>query len=85
MTREELDAEVLVELKKIKEGTINLPGENTKNKSMSQLVANDGTVYLIRKGMTKKGEITLTVYQWLPEKPSEVTEYIIEVVEPNQI
>jgi hypothetical protein len=73
------------ELKKIKEGTINLPGENTKNKSMSQLVANDGTVYLIRKGMTKKGEITLTVYQWLPEKPSEVTEYIIEVVEPNQI
>lgn len=73
------------DLNKIKEGVINLPGENTKNKSMSLLVANDGTAYLMKKGMTKKGEITLTIYQWLMDKPSEVTEYIVEVIEPNQI
>ncbi len=73
------------DMKKVKEGTINLPGENTKNKSMSQVVANDGTVYLIKKGMTKKGEITLTIYQWLSENPSEIKEYTIELIEPNQI
>jgi hypothetical protein len=72
------------ELKKTKEGTITIAGENTKNKSISQVVANDGTVYIIKKGMTKKGEITLNVYQWLPETPSEYKEYTLEVVEPNQ-
>ena len=70
--------------KKYKEGLITIAGENTKNKSISQIVANDGTVYIIKKGMTKKGEITLTVYQWLPENPAEYKEYILEVVEPNQ-
>lgn len=73
------------DLKKIKEGDIKFPGENTKNKSITVKVANDGTVYLIRKGMTKKGEITLAAYQWQSETPSEVKEYIIELTPPNQI
>ena len=71
------------DLKKVKEGEITLPGENTKNKSMSAIVGNDGTVYIIKKGMTKKGEITLAVYQW--SSGTEVKEYIIELSEPNNI
>lgn len=73
------------DLKKIKEGEIKFPGENTKNKSISVITANDGTVYLIRKGMTKKGEITLAAYQWQSDAPTEVKEYIIELTPPNQV
>lgn len=72
------------ELKKLQEGEISLPGENTKNKSMSVTVANDGTVYLIKKGMTKKGEITLSVYQWSAASANEIKEYVIEMTAPDQ-
>ncbi|MCW3083381.1 MAG: hypothetical protein JWP12_747 [Bacteroidetes bacterium] len=72
-------------LKKTGEGQINLPGENTKNKSMSVAVGNDRTVYIIKKGMTKKGEITLSVYQWSAASPADVKEYTIAVTEPMQI
>lgn len=72
------------DLKKVQEGEISLPGENTKNKSMSVSVANDGTVYLIKKGMTKKGEITLAVYQWSAASATEVKEYIVETATTDQ-
>lgn len=73
------------DMKKIKEGDFKLPGENTKNKSISVKVANDGTVYLIKKGMTKKGDITLAVYQWSSVNSSDVKEYLIELTPPSQL
>ncbi|MDQ3049221.1 MAG: hypothetical protein M3R27_16870, partial [Bacteroidota bacterium] len=72
------------DLKKTKEGEITLPGENSKNKNMTAVVANDGTVYLIKKKLTKKGDITITVYQWSAGDASP-KEYIVEVTAPNQI
>lgn len=71
------------DLKKLKEGEITLPGENTKNKNMTVVVANDGTVYLIKKGMTKKGEITLSAYQW--SAGADVKEYTFELTPPTNI
>lgn len=71
------------EIKKIKEGEITLPGENTKNKNMTVAVANDGTVYLIKKTLTKKGETTLAIYQW--SAGSDVKEYTFELIPPVQI
>lgn len=71
------------QLKKLKEGEIVLPGENTKNKNMTPLVANDGTVYLIKKGITKKGETTLAVYQW--SAGADVKEYTFELTPPLNI
>jgi hypothetical protein len=71
------------QLKKLKEGEITLPGENTKNKNMTPLVANDGTVYLIKKTMTKKGETTLAVYQW--SAGADVKEYTLELTPPLNI
>ncbi len=72
-------------LKKLTEGNITLPGEDTKNKSMSIMIANDGTAYIFKKGMTKKGEITLAVYQWSATTPDAVKEYIIELTPPSNI
>jgi len=71
------------DLKKVKDAEITLPGENTKNKSMSVAVGNDGTVYIIKKGMTKKGDITLAVYQWTGG--TDVKEYTIDLTAPSQI
>jgi len=60
---------------------ITIPGEDTKNKSMSILVANDGTVYFVRKTMSKIGELILTAYQYSAGS-KEVKEYTMELTAP---
>ncbi|MEO8147612.1 MAG: hypothetical protein ABI723_08250 [Bacteroidia bacterium] len=73
------------DFKKTAEGEINLPGENTKKKSMTAYVSNNGVVYLLKETFTNKGEIVLGVYQFNPAKGNDVKEYIIEVTPPDQI
>lgn len=65
-------------LKSTAETEIKLPGEDTKNKQMEVLVANDGSVYLIKRSMNKIGEIVLTAYQ-VDVKAGTVKEYLIEL------
>lgn len=72
-------------LKKIKEGEVTLPGEDTKNKTLHLKVANDGTVYIIKRTTTRIGEIALKIYQWSAKNPTDLKEYVIETSEPNQI
>lgn len=72
-------------LKKTSEAEITMPGENTKNKEMKVLVANDGTVYLIKKTTTNKGEIALTIYQCNTSNVTDVKEYKIEMPAPNNV
>lgn len=71
-------------LKSVMETEVKLPGEDTKNKQVSVVVANDGSVYLIKRGMNKIGEITLGVYQ-VDMKSGLVKEYVVELVAPSYI
>ncbi len=71
-------------LKSIVETEIKIPGEDTKNKQMEVLVANDGTVYLIKRSMNKIGEIVLTAYQ-VDMKTGTAKEYFIELTAPSYI
>ena len=71
-------------LKSVVETEIKLPGEDTKNKQMKVLVANDGSVYLIKRAMNKIGEIVLTAYQ-VDMSAGTVKEYFIELTEPSYV
>lgn len=70
------------DLKEISTSEITIPGEDTKNKSMSILVANDGTVYFVKKTTSKIGELILTAYQYSPSGSKEVKEYTMELTAP---
>jgi len=70
------------DLKKTSENTLTIPGEDTKNKNITVAVGNDGTVYLIRKGISKIGEIILNVYQYSASSPSAFKEYSLEMTAP---
>lgn len=72
-----------VSLKQTQNKEITLPGEDTKNKTISLVIANDGTVYLIKRTTTKIGEIALTTYQYSPSS-NDLKEYKIEMTAPNQ-
>ena len=63
---------------------ITLPGEDTKNKQLSVLVANDGSVYILKRSMNKIGEIVLTAYQ-VDMKAGTAKEYMIELTAPSYI
>ena len=65
------------QLKVVKEAEVELPGEDTKNKTLELAVGDDGTVYIIKKTMSKNGEMVLTVYQW-SEKGAPMKEYVID-------
>ncbi len=71
-------------LKSVVETDFKIPGEDTKNKQMEVLVANDGSVYLIKRSMSKIGEIVLTAYQ-VDMKAGTAKEYSIQLSEPNYV
>lgn len=68
-------------LKKLKDGEITIPGENTKNKRLSFVVSDNGTLYLIRQTTSKNGEMILDVYQWTSGS-NVVKEYNIDIAAP---
>ena len=68
--------------KKTWNGEITLPGENTKNKTLEMVMANDGTLYVIKETMSKIGEMELTVYQ-CTAGATEVKEYELMIDAPN--
>lgn len=72
-------------LKKLGENQVTLPGENTKNKSISVQVNNNGMVYIIRKTTGSKRSTLLTIYQYDGVKGGEVKEYNIAPALPTQI
>ncbi len=65
------------QMKLVKESEMDLPGEDTRNKTLSLEVADDGTVYIIKRTTTKNGEIALTVYQGA-ENGAAMKEYVID-------
>lgn len=62
---------------------ITIPGEDTKNKTLSAYVANDGTVYLVKRTTTKNGEISLHIIQIDPIT-AELKEYPLQLAAPQQ-
>jgi len=71
-------------LKSVVETEVKLPGEDTKNKQVEVVLANDGSVYLIKRSMNKIGEIVLAAYQ-VDMKAGTVKEYVIELTAPSYI
>lgn len=71
-------------LKAVSQTEITLPGEDTKNKQLEVLVANDGSVYLIKRTMNKIGEIVLNAYQ-VDMKSGSAKEYAIELTAPQYV
>lgn len=69
-------------LKKTSENEVAIPGENSKNKDISIIIANDGTVYFITKIMGKSDEMTLTAYQWEAKQGAELKEYKFGLTHP---
>lgn len=69
-------------LKKLKDGEITIPGENTKNKRLSFAASDNGTLYLIRQTTSKNGEMILDVYQWTAGS-NVVKEYNIDIAAPS--
>jgi len=73
------------ELKQLSENEITLPGEGSKNKQIEVFVANDGTVYILKRMFNKIGEIVLTVYQYSANSPKDIKEYVIETTAPEYV
>lgn len=71
-------------LKSIVSTEITLPGEDTKNKQLAVRVANDGSVYVIKRSMNKIGEIVLAAYQ-VDMKAGTLKEYAIDLTAPSYI
>ncbi|MEX1001105.1 MAG: hypothetical protein WDZ35_03240 [Crocinitomicaceae bacterium] len=67
-------------LSKDKEVSLKIPGENTKNKKLILKVADDGTVYIIKRTTLKNGEKSLTIYQLMDD--SKLKEYTIDLGDP---
>ena len=67
------------------ENEITLPGEGTKNKQIEVFVANDGTVYILKRTFNKIGEIVLNVYQYNAASPTDIKEYLIETTAPEYV
>ena len=71
-------------LKTITETEVKLPGADTKNKQIDVRVANDGTVYLIKRTSSKNGEIVLQAYM-ADMKSGSVKEFTMELTAPSYI
>jgi len=71
-------------MKREKEADLKIPGDDTKNKSIYLEVADDGTVYVIKRNTSKNGEKIITVYQWM-EKDNKLSGYTITLNEPLYI
>lgn len=71
-------------LKAMVETEVSIPGEDTKNKQITVVVANDGSVYLMKRSMNKIGEIVLAAYQ-VDMKAGTVKEYSIDLTAPSYI
>lgn len=71
-------------MKKEKEADLKIPGDDTKNKSLFLEVADDGTVYIVKRNTSKNGEKLITVYQWM-EKENKLSGYTITLDEPLYI
>lgn len=72
------------DLKKLKSGTITIPGENTKNKQLRLIVGDDGTFYLSKQTTAKNGVMNIAVYQWKAGDAS-AKEYFVDVTAANLI
>lgn len=71
-------------LKKTKEGTITLPGEDTKNKQLRLVVSDNGIFYLTKQTTEKNGAIALVIYQW-SAGDTKAKEYFVDVTPSNRI
>ena len=71
-------------LKKTKEGTITLPGEDTKNKQLRLSVSDNGIFYLTKQTTEKNGNMVLAVYQW-NAGDTKAKEYFVDVTISNRI
>lgn len=75
-----------INLKKNIEKEVNIPGEDTRNKSISVEVTNDGNVYILKRTFTKNAEIALSVYHFDPQFPEALSaENTVEFTAPTYI
>lgn len=63
---------------------IELPGEDSKNKALSVHVANDGSVYVIKRSSDKIGEIVLQAYH-VDMATGKLHEFALELTAPSYI